>query len=90
MESRSIGLWRTSHPDQMAVSHQIRLRYATRNDEIVAKMRESAGASAPLDPKMVIKRKTAEIATAMALLHGGDWRVRIDHREGLVLIARRD
>lgn len=74
---------------EVAIHHQIRARYATRNDEIVAGLRDAAGAGAPLDPKTVIKRKAAEISTAMALLHGGDWRVQIDHEEGLVLVARR-
>lgn len=64
-------------------------RHATRNDEIVADLIATAGAVAPLDPKMVIKRKAAEIATAMALVHGGDWRVQIDHDEGFMVIARR-
>ena len=64
-------------------------RFATRNDEIVADLRKLAGAAAPLDPRMVIKRKAAEISTAMALLHGGDWRVQIDHDQGLVLIVLR-
>lgn len=64
-------------------------RYATRNDEIVARLRDAAGAAAPLDPKTVIKRKAAEISAAMALLHGGDWKVRIDHQEGVLMIARR-
>ena len=48
-----------------------------------------AGAAAPMDPMMVVKRKAAEISTAMALLHGGDWRVQIDHEVGLVAIVRR-
>ena len=73
--------------DGMAI--QYGPRYATRNDEIVAGIREAAGAAAPMDPKNVVKRKVAEVATAMALLHGGDWKVRIDHQEGLVMIARR-
>lgn len=73
----------------MAISHRIKARYQTRNHEIVAGLRDAAGAAAPLDPYMVVKRKTAEIAVSMALLHGGDWRVRIDHQEGLVMIARR-
>jgi hypothetical protein len=64
-------------------------RFATRNEEIVAELRKAAGAAAPLDPKMVIKRKAAEISTAMALLHGGDWRVEIDHRAGFVLVSPR-
>lgn len=73
----------------MAISFRIRQRFATRNDQIIAEIRESAGAAAPMDPYTVVKRKTAETATAMALLHGGDWRVQIDHDEGFVLIARR-
>lgn len=68
---------------------EFRPKYATRNDEIVAGLRDAAGAVAPLDPVMVIKRKTAEIATAMALLHGGDWRVQIDHERGFVFVTRR-
>lgn len=73
----------------MAIRHQIKARYRSRNDEIVAGLRDAAHAAAPLDPMMVVKRKAAEISTAMALLHGGDWRVQIDHQEGLVLIVRR-
>lgn len=64
-------------------------RYATRNDEIVAGLREAAGAGPPVDPHMRVKKLTAEVAIEMALLHGGDWRVRIDHQEGLVIVARR-
>lgn len=64
-------------------------RYRTRNEEIIAQLRNSAGANAPLDPEIVIKRKAAEIAIAMALLHGGDWRVQIDHQEGFLVVARR-
>lgn len=64
-------------------------QYETRNDEIVAEIRMAAGAGAPIDPHMKVKRLTAEVATAMALIHGGDWRVEIDHRSGFVLIAPR-
>lgn len=73
----------------MAAGDKIKPRYATRNEEIVADLRDSVGASPPANPMMVIKRKTAEIATLMALVHGGHWKVRIDHQEGLVTIARR-
>lgn len=73
--------------DGMAI--QYGPRYATRNDEIIAHLRAEAGAGAPIDPKMKVKRLVAEVATAMALVHGGDWKVRIDHHEGLVMIARR-
>lgn len=73
----------------MAVQHQIRLKYQSKNHQIVAELRDAAGAVAPLDPATVIKRKAAEISAAMALIHGGDWRVQIDHEEGLVLVVRR-
>lgn len=63
-------------------------RYRTRNDEIVANLISAAGAVAPLDPHVVIKRKAAEISTAMALIHGGDWRVAVDHEVPMVLIRR--
>ncbi len=73
----------------MAISRQIKPRYASRNDEIVARLREVAGAGPPIDPVTRVKRLTAEVAIQMALLHGGDWATKIDHREGMVLIARR-
>lgn len=73
----------------MAIDRQIRLRYATRNEEIVAEIREAAGASPPIDPRMRAKRLVAEIATLMALLHGGDWRVQFEPENGLVQIVRR-
>ncbi len=73
----------------MGIQHQVKPKFRTRNDEIVAGLRDSAGAVAPLDPHTVIRRKTAEVAVAMALLHGGDWRVEIDHQSGFVLIAPR-
>lgn len=67
---------------------KVTARYASRNEEIVAGLREAAGAGPPVDPKMVVKRYAAQISTAMALIHGGDWRVQIDHEIGLVSIAR--
>ena len=73
----------------MAIIHQVRPKYKTRNDQIVAELFESAGATAPSDPETTIKRKAAEIAIAMAVLHGGDWRIEIDHEAGFVLIDPR-
>jgi len=73
----------------MALVHRIKPKYPTRNHQIVAELRESAGAAPPVDPHMKVKRLTAEIATAMALIHGGDWRPVIDHENGLVLVSRR-
>ena len=64
-------------------------RYRTKNEEIVAGLREIAGASPPIDPKMKVKRLAAELSATMALLHGGDWRVQIEHDHGLIVIARR-
>lgn len=77
---------RVSREVTLAISHRIVQRYATKNEEIVAGLRELAGAAAPMDPMIVIKRKAAEISTAMALVHGGEWRVLIDHEAPLVLI----
>lgn len=67
---------------------RIERRYQTRNEEIIAGLIEAAGAVAALDPKTVVKRKAAEISTTMALLHGGHWRVQIDHEVGLVIVAK--
>lgn len=73
----------------MALHHWIKPKYKTKNDEIVARLRAEAGADAPRDPVMSVKKKAAELAYLMALVHGGDWQTRIDHQEGLVMIARR-
>lgn len=73
----------------MAIDRQIKPRFKTRNEEIVAELRETAGASPPIDPHMKVRRLTAEVATAMALLHGGDWMIQIDHQEGFVLVVPR-
>jgi len=70
----------------LAIQHQIKPRFASRNEEIVAGLIEAAGAVAPLDPRVVIKRKAAEISTLMALLHGGDWLAAVDHESRIVLI----
>lgn len=68
---------------------RVRPRYKTRNDQIVAELRSSAGAGPPIDPEMKVKRLVAEVAIQMALLHGGDWRVQVDHEKGYVLISPR-
>lgn len=73
----------------MAIIHQIRPRYRTRREETVGEMIEAAGGLSTLDPEVVVKRKAAEAAYLMALLHGGDWRVQIDHEAGFIQIARR-
>lgn len=63
-----------------------RLVGEARKAQIIQELRIQAGASAPLDPYAVVKRKTAEIATAMALIHGGDWRPVVDHENRIVLV----
>ena len=73
----------------MAIIHQIRRKYATKNEEIVGELASSNGALCASDPKAIVKRTAAEVAYLMALLNGGEWKVRIDHDEGLVVIARR-
>ncbi len=70
----------------MAIIHRIKPRYASKNDEIVAGLRAAAGAGAPIDPHMRVKRLTAEVAIAMALIHGGDWKVQIDHDRRAVMV----
>lgn len=62
---------------------------AERNARIVAGIRAEAGAGAPRDPYMQVKKHAALIATDMALIHGGDWRVQIDHGVGAVFVVRR-
>ena len=64
-------------------------RYKTRNEEIIDALRKAAGVRDQVNPELAIKKKAADLATAMALLHGGDWRVQIDHQEGFLVIARR-
>ncbi|RWM76684.1 MAG: hypothetical protein EOR81_21770 [Mesorhizobium sp.] len=36
-----------------------------------------------------IERHAASIASAMAAVHGGNWRIQIDHEHHFVLIVRR-
>lgn len=73
----------------MAIRYQIKPKFESRNHEIVAGLREVAGAGPPIDQKMHAKRKVAEVATLMALIHGGDWRVQFEPENGLVMIVRR-
>ena len=73
----------------MAIYHQIKPRYETRNHEIVAKLRENAGAGPPIDPSRTAKKRVAEAAILMALAYGGDWRVQFQPEHGVVVIARR-
>lgn len=73
----------------MAIIHQIRRGYATKAEETVAELLYGTDVKTEEEMETVIKRKTAEISIAMAILHGGDWGVQIDHERGYVLIGRR-
>lgn len=72
-----------------SLARRYRPKYKTRNEEIVAGLREAAGAGPPVDPEMRVKKLTAEVAVLMALIHGGDWMVQVDHQEGFVLVVPR-
>ena len=73
---------------EMSIRHRIAPRYKSRNHEIIAGLREAAGAGPPVDPVMAAKRKIAEAATLLALSQGGHWRVQFDLEAGLVAVAR--
>ena len=73
----------------MAIIHRIQPKYRSRKEEIVADLLYGASGVTENEMEAVIKRKTAEISIAMAVLHGGDWRIQIDHEEGFVHITRR-
>lgn len=60
----------------------------TRGEEALDRLRAIAAGVWPLDPAMRIERDAASIASAMAMVHGGEWRVQIDHVAGLVLVVR--
>lgn len=64
-------------------------RIKTRIRANVAKLRAEARADPPIDPHMRIKKRVAEVAYLMALVHGGDWKVEIDPHSTFVLISRR-
>lgn len=71
-----------------AIERRIKPKYESRNHEIVAGLRDAAGAAPPIDPYMKVKRLTAQVAVEMALIHGGEWRPQIDHERGTILVAR--
>ena len=73
----------------MSIQHRIKPRFPSKNHEIVAKLREDAGAGPPMDPYVKVKRLMAQVAVELALIHGGDWRPVIDHENALAVVARR-
>ena len=70
----------------MAIEHRIKPKYESRNHQLVAELRASAGAGPPVDPYVKAKRLAAELSATMALIHGDDWTVQIGHDLRLVVI----
>lgn len=62
--------------------------YKSRNQEIVDQIRRQAGAVPQGDLRTVAEQRANELAATMALLHGGDWRVQIDHLHSIVVVTR--
>lgn len=60
----------------------------TRGEATLEKLRALAANAWSLDPASRIERDAASIATAMQAIHGGKWRIQIDHLAGLVLVVR--
>lgn len=58
----------------------------TRNEEAIDEL--IASTSWTVDPAIRIKKAADTIAGAMALLHGGEWRVQIDHDRGFVFVVQ--
>jgi len=63
---------------------QYTVREKMRSDEMLAKL--LAGSKG--DPGHRIHQHATAIANEMASIHGGDWRVQIDHQAGLVAIVQ--
>lgn len=53
-----------------------------------ATARAETGEAPPIDHYMHINRLSDEMATTMALVHGGDWQVIVDHDLPMVLVRR--
>lgn len=61
----------------------------TRGEATIERLRALAVNAWSLeDPVLRIEREAASIAREMAKLHGGRWRVQIDHLAGLVLVVK--
>lgn len=81
---RIFGSHRLKLEGMMALDNRIK----TRINANVARIRAEARAGPPDDPQKKLRRRIAEAAYLMALLHGGEWRVEIDPHSAFVLIAR--
>ncbi|PAP92841.1 hypothetical protein [Mesorhizobium wenxiniae] len=52
------------------------------------RLREIASDVSAIGEGVEIERHAASIATVMAAVHGGEWRIQIDHLTGFVLVRR--
>lgn len=71
----------------MAIIHQVR-KYPTKRHEIVDKLRRQSGAEPPKDLRIMAQEHAQALADIMSLLHGGEWRVQIDHEGPFVFVTR--
>lgn len=72
-----------------AIERRFQPKYQTRNEAIIAGLRLATGTAGPIDPYMRVMKRAAEVAYLMALIHGGDWRIDVDHEVGSVVVRRR-
>lgn len=72
----------------MAIQHQVKQRNKTRNETTLAELRDMAGCELTLDPPAKVRKYADAIAAEMARIHGGGWRVQVDHLAGLVMVVR--
>lgn len=60
-------------------------REKTRSEDTLERLLDLAW---PMDPAKRIERDANSIAMAMRSIHGGEWRIQIDHLAGLVMVVR--
>lgn len=75
----------------MAIIHQYVRYKPVRNADTVAKMQELAS-DADKDGEHLLKRLEREagaVAKTMQSIHGGDWRIRINHDTCFVVVSRK-
>lgn len=63
-------------------------RNKVRNEETIQKLKDDALGPQPTDPEKIIERACATIATQMAMIDGGKYRVQIELPAGLVAVIR--
>lgn len=75
----------------MAIIHQYVRHKPVRNADTVASMREMASDLGNDGSRLVsrLEREAAAVAKTMQSIHGGEWRVRINHDTCYVTVSRR-